>query len=45
MTTTSGRVRGSIWGIGSCLLVLMSATSARVNEEVEERSRIAAASL
>ena len=49
MNTLSGRTRGTSWGplwtLGSCMLVLMSTASARVNEEVEERSRIAAASL
>jgi len=45
MTTISGRTRGSLWGIGTCLLVLASASSARVSEEVDARSRIAAASL
>ena len=40
-----GRTHGAMWSIGSCLLVLMSTSSARVSEEVEERSRIAAGSL
>ena len=45
MRKISGRTRGAFWSIGSCLLVLMSTSSARVSEEVEERSRIAAGSL
>lgn len=45
MTTISTRVRSALWGIGSCLLVIASASSARVSDETDERSRIAAASL
>lgn len=45
MTTISTRARSALWGIGSCLLVIASASSARVSDETEERSRIAAASL
>ncbi len=45
MKTHSSPTRSYLWSAGSCLLVLMSTSSARVSEEAEERSRIAAASL
>lgn len=45
MKTHSSPTRSYLWSVGSCLLVLMSTSSARVSEEAEERSRIAAASL
>ena len=45
MTKISGRTRSALWSFSSCLLVLMSTATARVSEEVEERSRIAAGSL
>ena len=45
MTTLIPRARSVAWAMGGCLLVLMSAAPARTSDEVEERSRIAAASL
>src|SRR5688572_860954 len=45
MNRLFSRARGMAWGMGGCLLVLMSIAPARSNDEIEERSRIAAANL
>lgn len=45
MNRIFSRARPMAWGLGGCLLVLMSVAPARTNDEIEERSRIAAANL
>jgi hypothetical protein len=45
MNKIFSRARHTAWGMGGCLLVLLSVAPARTNDEIEERSRIAAANL